>query len=384
MLQPRRLPGIPLMALAALCLACAELGLLVIEPMSPAALPALWPPTGVLVAALIASERRRWAVIVPLGCGVMLLSLTAFHGRPVLASAGFAVASGLDAVLAAWVVRRSVRDTVALDRLPHMAALVAAASLAPMVGGLLAANVLQAGLSSTPGVWIAWWLAETIGILVASPLLLALFADDGPRLAALRSWKTLETAVAFSAGALLTQAIFSGTIDPMLRVPAYILPFLLWSVLRFGPGGAAAAAFLVCFLVLENASQGRGPLGLLNRTTADVLSQTSADLVLRSQGAVATAAAAILLLASVVAERKRTAKERDRLLAELKQAMAEIKTLRGFVPICAWCHKVRDDHGSWHRLEVYLDARTDAVFSHSICPSCTEQERRVIDAVGAD
>jgi integral membrane sensor domain MASE1 len=383
MLQPRKLPGIPLAVLAALCLAGAELGLLVIEPMSSASLPALWPPTGVLVAALIASDRRRWAVIVLLGCGVML-SMMAFHGRPVLASTGFALASGLDALLAASLVRRIVDDTFALDHLPHMASLVAAAALAPMVGGLLVANVLPTGSPSASAVWVAWWLAETIGILVASPLVLAVFAEDAPRLAALRSRKTLEIAIVFAAGALLTQAIFSGAIDPMIRVPAYILPFLLWSVLRFGPGGAAAAAFLVCFIVLENASQGRGPLGLLNRTTADVLSQTPADLVLRSQGALATAAAAILLLASVVAERKRTAQERDRLLAELKQAMAEIKTLRGFVPICAWCHKVRDDYGSWHRLEVYLDARTDAVFSHSICPSCTEQERRVIDAVGAD
>lgn len=377
--------GIPLTVFAALCLAAAALGLLVVEPMSPASLPALWPPTGALVAALIASDRRRWAVFVAGGCGVMLLSMMAFHGRPVLASLGFASASGLDAILAAWLVRQTVDDTFALDRLPHAAALVAAASLAPMVGGLLAANVfLQAGSTSVSAVWLAWWLAEAIGILIAAPLALAVFAEGRPPLKALRSWMALEIAAVFAGGALLTQAIFGGTADPMIRVPAYILPFILWSVFRFGPGGASAAAFVVCFIALENASQGRGPLGLLSRSALDVLNQSSADLVLRSQGALATAAATILLLASVVAERKRAAQERDILLAELKQAMAEIKTLRGFVPICAWCHKVRDDAGAWHRLEAYLDARTDAVFSHSICPSCTEQERRVIDAVGAD
>jgi hypothetical protein len=71
-----------------------------------------------------------------------------------------------------------------------------------------------------------------------------------------------------------------------------------------------------------------------------------------------------------VAERKRVAQEHAVLVAELQQALLEVKTLRGFIPICAWCHKVRDDAGFWQQIEKYLDARTDATFSHSICPSC--------------
>lgn len=385
MLQLRKLPGIPLAVVAALCLAAAELGQLVVEPTSPGSIPVLWPATGVLVAALIASDRRRWALLVATGCGVMLVSLAALHGRPVLASLGISVASGFDACLAAWVIRQGIDDSFALDRLPHAAALVAGATLASIVGGLLSANLLlQTESSSMSAVWLAWGLAEALGILVAAPLVIALFGEDRPALTALRSWKTFEIAAVFIGGALLAQGIFGGNVDPMVRVPAYILPFLLWSVFRFGPAGASAAAFVVCFIALESASQGKGPLGLLSRTATDVLNQTSADLVLRSQAALATASATILLLASVVAERKRAAQERDRLVAQLQQALAEIKTLRGWIPICAWCHKVRDDAGSWHRLETYFDARTDVVFSHSICPACTEQERRVIDSVGAD
>ena len=76
-----------------------------------------------------------------------------------------------------------------------------------------------------------------------------------------------------------------------------------------------------------------------------------------------------------VAERKRLAQEDAALVAELQQALAEIKTLRGFIPICAWCHKVRDDSGFWQQIEVYLDARTDATFSHSICPTCAAEAR---------
>jgi PAS domain S-box-containing protein len=49
---------------------------------------------------------------------------------------------------------------------------------------------------------------------------------------------------------------------------------------------------------------------------------------------------------------------------------AELKVLKGLLPICAWCKKVRDDRGYWEQVEVYVRDRTDAVFSHGICPTC--------------
>jgi hypothetical protein len=78
-----------------------------------------------------------------------------------------------------------------------------------------------------------------------------------------------------------------------------------------------------------------------------------------------------LLLASVVAERKRITQQYVTLTTELQQALAELKVLRGFIPICAWCHRVRDDAGFWQQIEKYLDARADVTFSHGICPACT-------------
>jgi ligand-binding sensor domain-containing protein len=52
------------------------------------------------------------------------------------------------------------------------------------------------------------------------------------------------------------------------------------------------------------------------------------------------------------------------------KAMAEIKTLHGLLPICAWCKKVRDDSGYWSQIEEYVSERTQAEFSHGICPDC--------------
>jgi len=65
--------------------------------------------------------------------------------------------------------------------------------------------------------------------------------------------------------------------------------------------------------------------------------------------------------------------EREKLIADLQEALARVKTLSGLVPICAWCKKIRDDRGFWNEVEVYVQNRSDATFSHGICPECQKQ-----------
>ena len=60
-------------------------------------------------------------------------------------------------------------------------------------------------------------------------------------------------------------------------------------------------------------------------------------------------------------------------IEELRQALNQIKTLRGIVPICANCKKIRDDRGYWNQVEVYVRDHTEAEFSHSICPDCMKE-----------
>jgi len=55
---------------------------------------------------------------------------------------------------------------------------------------------------------------------------------------------------------------------------------------------------------------------------------------------------------------------------ELQKALQEIHTLRGILPICSYCKKIRDDQGYWEQVEVYVHRNTNANFSHSICPDC--------------
>jgi PAS domain S-box-containing protein len=74
-----------------------------------------------------------------------------------------------------------------------------------------------------------------------------------------------------------------------------------------------------------------------------------------------------------VTERKRLEAEREKLIIDLREALAKIRTLKGLIPVCAWCRKVRDDKGYWEELEHYIRDHTDADFTHGICPDCLKK-----------
>ena len=74
-----------------------------------------------------------------------------------------------------------------------------------------------------------------------------------------------------------------------------------------------------------------------------------------------------------ISDRKQREIEREKLIAELQQALVEVKTLSGMIPICGWCKNVRSDQGYWQTVEQYVRAHTDATFTHGVCPTCTEK-----------
>jgi sigma-B regulation protein RsbU (phosphoserine phosphatase) len=58
---------------------------------------------------------------------------------------------------------------------------------------------------------------------------------------------------------------------------------------------------------------------------------------------------------------------------ELEEAFSHIKTLQGILPICMYCHKIRNDQESWQRIDQYITEHSDAQFSHGLCPECLEK-----------
>jgi len=98
-------------------------------------------------------------------------------------------------------------------------------------------------------------------------------------------------------------------------------------------------------------------------------------------------AATLLVLANLLAgremaRRQRVEIEREKLIGELQQTLAQVKTLSGLIPICAWCKSVRNDQGYWQSVEQYVHSHSDASFSHSICPGCREKFKDEIAKAG--
>jgi len=81
------------------------------------------------------------------------------------------------------------------------------------------------------------------------------------------------------------------------------------------------------------------------------------------------------MIARDIDERKRHEDERERLIAELQAALAQVQALHGLLPICASCKKIRDDRGYWTQVEVYVMAHSKAEFTHGICPECEKVYR---------
>jgi integral membrane sensor domain MASE1 len=355
------------------CLAGIGAGSLVVTPAGGLGLPVFWPPAGILLAVLVTTERRRWlpwVVITFLAC---LLAATTLAGKTLFAAVGLSALICVDAAVAAWLIQRWLLQRYqdgrfTLTRVLDVSLLILVATTVPAITAVIAGGLLMGD-----SFWLAargWWLAETLGMLLVAPLAFGVIEEWKDYAHALRTGRAIEAVIAFGGLGLVSVAVFGGFIDPLLRVPAYVLPFLLWPAIRLGPAGSAVAVLIACVTSVWNTAHGRGPF---------VLSEPLESLLLRSQGAMAMVAVTFVLLSTIVAERRNALRDRARLVTDLQQALTEIKTLRGFIPICAWCHNVRDDDGFWQRLEIYLGDNTDATFSHSICPACTEKQNVLVE-----
>lgn len=82
---------------------------------------------------------------------------------------------------------------------------------------------------------------------------------------------------------------------------------------------------------------------------------------------------AVWITATLGIERKKTEQQKNAMLLEREKALEEVKILRGFLPICSSCKKIRDNLGDWTHIEGYIKDHSEAEFTHSICPECAEK-----------
>ncbi len=150
---------------------------------------------------------------------------------------------------------------------------------------------------------------------------------------------------------------------------AVVVPFD-FHLLYFAPIAIAAwsAGWLEGYVIAAMATAGWLGADLLSKHQAEFWTYRPWNAILQL--------AAFLIIAYAAARIRTDYEEQKRLAAELKDALHHVKQLKGLLPICAWCKRVRDDQGYWHQVEAYVSDHTDAVFSHGVCPEC---QKKVMD-----
>jgi integral membrane sensor domain MASE1 len=357
--------------LAGAYMATARLGLTLALPPEAKAT-AVWPPSGIAFAAVVLVGRRAGPGI---WLGAFLANFWDYFAAAnqlplsthLVLSSGIAVGSTVQALLGGWLVQRWIGGPGILDRTRSAFRFMGIALLVCVVAATTGVTTMclvgYAPWAHYGFNWRTWWVGDSIGILVVTPLVLVW--SRRPRLAG-KSWLVAEAGLLWLAVLGLGLCIFERWdlrgIDTGYL--AYMtIPPLVWVAFRFGRYGATATLVLMSGLAVLGTAQGHGPFVRPTLNQSLILLQTFVGVV----------TVMTLALIAVLAERREAKEEQAHLLGQLLQAMEEIKTIRGMIPICAWCKKIRTDAGPWEQMEYYLSKRLDATFTHGVCPQCAKK-----------
>jgi len=240
--QPSRSRTVVLMTAVALgYLASAMVGLTISRQAGNIA--TLWPPNGMLVAALLLSSRGRWRDIIVAGAiGSIVANI--LNGNGIVAASSITLANLVEAYIAAAIIRRETADRVLFQRSSDVVVLIIASITAALCAGVLSAASAHL-LAGAPFVTILikWVLGDVLGLLVVMPI--AVIAYDlitrGPDLMLARSTQ-LEAGLILAGVLGVSLAVFIPTVPP---VQFLVMPTVLLASFRLGPLGAALSTVIV-------------------------------------------------------------------------------------------------------------------------------------------
>jgi len=263
---------------------------------------AVWPPTAIALVAFLLLGYRVWPAIF---AGAFLVN--ALTAGTALTSLGIATGNTLEGLVGAWLVNRFANGSRVFEHAPDIAKFTLAALVSTSVSASIGVATLMAGGLAAKGVagtvWITWWLGDASGDLVVAPL--ALLWANNLRL----RWRpraAIEAAALFAATIAVARLVFG----PLGAAPGdhYPLEFLcvplfIWAAYRFGPRTAATTIAIVAGIAIWETLLGRGPFARSSPNESLLLLQTF----------VGVASIMSLVLAAVVADRRRAEDELRRL-----------------------------------------------------------------------
>ncbi|HWP57950.1 MAG TPA: MASE1 domain-containing protein [Candidatus Acidoferrales bacterium] len=284
------------------------LSLAVVHPSASA----VWPPSGLALAALLLWGYRLWPGIF---IGAFLVNATA--NESALAALGIALGNTLEAAAGAWFVNRFANGVKAFEGARTTFKFVfLAAAVSTAVSATVGVTALVLG-GSAPWhdyalIWITWWLGDAVGDLIIAPLIMIWLTQPYPEL---KPARVLEAAALLVSLLGVSLVVFLSDFLPRAEYLA-VLP-LLWAAFRFGQRGAVTSAFALSAIALIGTTGGAGAFA----------SSDPNESLLQLQGFVGTMAVASLILSSVISERRR-AEQRLQVQDAVSRILAESPALK--------------------------------------------------------
>ncbi len=331
--------SVPIVALVAVYFCAGKLGLSWAHVHASAS--AVWPASGIALAALLLWGRQLWPGIF---LGAFLVNITT-QGT-VATTLGIATGNTLEALLAAWAINRYANGAKAFERARNIFRFVV---LAPILSTAVAAtfgitSLTLAGLAQWDqfgAIWLTWWLGDAVGDLIFAPFVVIWMTQPYPQC---KPQRVVEAAGLLISLILIGYFIF---LKGDTSSPEYIVMLpLLWAAFRFGQRGAVTSALIMSGIALAGTLYGVGP-------NADADPNES---LLRLQAFMGTVAIAAVVLAAVISEAKR-AEQRLEVQGSISRILAESSGIKEAAPQIV---RVLCEHAGWDLGAVWVMDRATA------------------------
>jgi PAS domain S-box-containing protein len=268
---------------------------------------AVWPPSGLALAALLLWGWRLWPGVF---LGAFLLNITT-QGT-VATTLGIAAGNTLEALAAAWAIDRFANGAKAFERARNILKFVL---LGPILSTVVSATFGVTSLSLAGfaqwnrygAIWLTWWLGDAVGDLIFTPLVVIWVTLPHPQ------WKPKRVAEAAGLLISLTAIGYLIFLRGIPSSPDYVVMLpLLWAAFRFGQRGAVTSALIMSGIALAGTLYGVGPYGYADPNES----------LLRLQSFMGTVAIAALVLAAASSEGRR-AEQRLEVQESISRVLAE-------------------------------------------------------------
>jgi diguanylate cyclase (GGDEF)-like protein len=283
------LPAIVLLAVIYFIAGKLGLSLAFVHPSSTA----IWPPSGIALAAFLLLGYRVWPGVL---IGAFVVNVTT--AGTALTSLGIATGNTLEGLVAAYLVARFANGRNAFNRTPDTFKFAAACLAAPVAAATIGVSSLSFGgfapWTEFHSIWLTWWLGDAVGAMLVGSLIILWTADMELRW----TWAQLVEMITLLVCMILAgEIVFCGLLIPELKghpVEYLCIPFLLWAALRFGQKEAIATTVMLSGIAAWGTIRGFGPFASHDKNDSLLLLQAFMGIV----------AVMTLALAAMSAERR--------------------------------------------------------------------------------